>query len=73
MSANCRARPLVSHAAIVSLTNATKTQHGLVIKSALDQCIYTKGVQISNDEMAQICLETHEFHGEWNYTIVPAK
>src|SRR5580700_8487800 len=32
---------------------------------------YPKGVKVSDKEIAAIRLERDEFHGEWNYTIIP--
>ena len=32
---------------------------------------YEKGRSVSDAEMAKLSLRPHEFHGEWNYTIVP--
>ncbi|HJP31301.1 MAG TPA: hypothetical protein QGF95_12180, partial [Candidatus Latescibacteria bacterium] len=32
-----------------------------------------KGVTVTADQMDQIRLQRHDFHGDWNYTIHPAK
>jgi hypothetical protein len=37
----------------------------------LDEHKYPKGVKISDARLAAINLRSHEFHGEWNYTIDP--
>ncbi|MBV9280325.1 MAG: hypothetical protein JOZ41_09620, partial [Chloroflexi bacterium] len=29
------------------------------------------GVKVSDEEMAALRIEREEFHGEWNYTILP--
>jgi Rhodopirellula transposase DDE domain len=71
MSQNWRAKPLVSHQAIVQLIAATKTNAGLTIDCEIDPNIYPKGITISNKQMAGINITGHHFHPEWNYTIKP--
>ena len=34
---------------------------------------YPNGVVIRDEQMAQIQLEPHRFHGDWNYTIRPRR
>ena len=71
ISLNWRGRPLVSHEVIVSLIGSTTTDMGLSIQAALDPNPYPTRLQISDAEMAQVQMERHDFHGEWNYTILP--
>ena len=68
---NWRGKPLVSLAAIVSLIGSTTTSSGLRIRSEIDKGSYPLGVKISDEQMARVQLETHTFHGDWNYTIHP--
>jgi hypothetical protein len=68
---NWRGRPLVSYEVIVALIAATTTKTGLTVRCKLDKNKYPKGVKISDSEMRAINIEHHEFHGEWNYTILP--
>jgi transposase len=68
---NWRGRPLVSLAAIVSLIAATRSTSGLRVRSELDRRSYPGGVKVSDEQMAQIRLRPHTFHGDWNYTIKP--
>ncbi|EQD54312.1 Transposase, Rhodopirellula-type, partial [mine drainage metagenome] len=68
---NWRGKPLVSLAVIVSLIGATTSTAGLWVRSELDKGRYPEGVKVSDEEMAQVLLEPHEFHGDWNYTIRP--
>lgn len=70
---NWRGRPLVSRAAVVELIAATTTRAGLVVRSALDTTEYPKGIKVSDEELAHVRLTPEVFHGEWNYTIRPAK
>jgi hypothetical protein len=71
ISHNWRGKPLVSHQVIVNLIAATTTKTGLRVRAELDPGKYPKGVKVSNQEVAAIRLERDEFHGEWNYTILP--
>ena len=70
---NWRGKPLVSLAAIVSLIGSTSTTSGLRIRSEIDHGSYPLGVKISEEQMARVRLKPHTFHGEWNYTIHPAR
>ena len=68
---NWRAKPLVSLAAIVSLIGSTTTKAGLRIRSEIDEGTYPQGLAPADPQMAEIDLERHTFHGDWNYTIHP--
>ena len=70
---NWRGRPLISYETIVNLIANTTTAGGLTIKCQLDESEYKKGIKISDKDLALICIERSEFHGEWNYTILPQK
>ena len=71
ISMNWRGRPLVSHEVIVKLIGNTSTQQGLRVKAKLDKRKYPTKVKVSDQEMKQINLKPHNFHGEWNYSINP--
>ena len=66
---NWRGRPLTSHQVIVDLIGATTTRSGLTIRAELDPSYYQPGIKITNRDLAAVPLTTHDFHGEWNYTI----
>ena len=68
---NWRGQPLVSHQTIVNLIAGTRTRTGLIVKAALDTNQYATEIKVSDEELAALCLERHEFHGDWNYTISP--
>jgi transposase len=68
---NWRGRPLVSLQAIVSLIASTTTSTGLIVKAALDTNHYDIEIKVSDEELAGLRLQRHEFHGDWNYTISP--
>ena len=33
---------------------------------------YPLGVKVSDRELAAVPLRRHDWHGEWNYTVLPA-
>jgi hypothetical protein len=70
---NWRGRPLASHQAIVSLIASTTTSTGLIVKAALDTNHYDTAIKVSDEELAALQLQRHEFHGDWNYTIAPRR
>jgi hypothetical protein len=70
---NWRGRPLVSHEVIVNLIAATSTQHGLFIRAELDTGLYPAGIKVSDAELAAVRLKPADFHGDWNYRILPAR
>jgi transposase len=69
---NWRARPLVSHDVVVSLIGSTTTKTGLKIKAKLDKRSYPKGIEVTEADAANVPIRRAAFHGEWNYTILPA-
>jgi hypothetical protein len=70
---NWRGQPLVSHEAIINLIAATSTQHGLRIKAELDSGLYPTGIKVTDDELAAVNLKRADFHGDWNYRILPVR
>jgi hypothetical protein len=70
---NWRGRPLVSHEVIVNLIANTTTRAGLTIRAELDRGTYPTGIKITNAELATLNLKLDNFHGDWNYTILPAR
>jgi hypothetical protein len=70
---NWRGKPLVSHEVIVSLIAGTRNAKGLRVECQLDTNRYPTGIKVTDSELAEVNLRRHEFHGEWNYTILPTK
>jgi transposase len=68
---NWRGKPLVSVEAIVELIGNTTTREGLQVKTAIDPKQYKAGIKVSDQQLAQVCFQPHEFHGDWNYSIAP--
>jgi hypothetical protein len=71
LAMNWRGKPLESLATIVSLIGATTTRSGLRVRSEIDPGTYPLGVKVTDAQLAQIRLDRHDFHGDWNYTIRP--
>ena len=69
---NWRGKPLVSYEVIVNLIAATSTKAGLQVHAELDTAQYPTGRKVTDAKLAQVELERHKFHGDWNYTICPS-
>ena len=72
ISMNWRGKPLISHETIVNLIAATTTRKGLKVRAELDSSHYPKGIKVTDEELKAIQIKRDEFHGEWNYAILPA-
>ena len=68
---NWRGRPLISRMAVVELIAATRTAKGLVLHAELDEAAYETGKTATDDQMRSLALERCDFHGEWNYSLLP--
>jgi len=68
---NWRGRPLTSHQVIVDLIANTSTATGLSVRAVLDTGQYPIGISYSDKDIAAIPLVRHDFHGDWNYTLLP--
>jgi hypothetical protein len=73
ISKNWRGHPLDSVATVVNLIANTTTDTGLYIDTSIDDTIYEKGIEVSDDELAALHITREKFHGEWNYVIKPQK
>ena len=71
ISKNWRGKPLITRETVVKLIASTKTNKGLEIRSMLDENIYEKGIKVTHEQLAAVNLSQADFHGEWNYTILP--
>jgi transposase len=71
ITANWRGRPLISREVVVNLIGSTTTREGLRIKATLDENTYAPGIKVSDEELATLAIERDEFHGEWNYRLMP--
>jgi hypothetical protein len=71
ISKNWRAKPLISYEVAINLIAATKTSGGLKVECELDEKKYSIGRKVTDKEFQEINIIRDEFHGEWNYTILP--
>jgi len=71
ISIHWRGRPLIDFHTIVSLIGATTTTTGLTVTARLDLDAYPTGVKIPDAVMAQLALQPHSTHPQWNYTLAP--
>lgn len=72
ISSNWRGEPLRDDETIVKLIANTTTAKGLKVTCRLDRRKYATGRKVTDEEMQQINIKRHTFHGEWNYVIRPS-
>jgi len=70
ITTNWQGRPLTSHEVIVQTITAT-TATGLRVHAETDSGTYDTAVQISDAHMETLPLTRHQWHGDWNYTLLP--
>jgi len=70
---NWRGRPLISHEVIINLIAGTTTRTGLKIRAELDRGSYPTGIVVPDAQLATVNLKRADFHGDWNYTILPKR
>ena len=68
---NWRGVPLESLEIVVNLIGSTRTKEGLEVHAWLDEREYQKSRKVSNEQLLNVKIQRNEFHGEWNYTILP--
>jgi transposase len=71
ISMNWRGEPLRTFATIVNLIGATTNKKGLKVKCELNTRAYPLGTKITDQVMEGIALHRENFHGDWNYSVVP--
>ncbi|HQT75251.1 MAG TPA: ISAzo13 family transposase [Acidiphilium sp.] len=73
ISLNWQGQPLVSYEAVIGLISSTQTRSGLRVKAVLDPKQYDTGVEVSDEQMETVNLQSHACHPQWNYSIKPRK
>jgi hypothetical protein len=68
---NWQGIPLETLEIVVNLIGATRTETGLEVHAWVDAKKYEKSKQVSDDDLAEVCIRRNPFHGEWNYEILP--
>ncbi|KAF5419325.1 MAG: hypothetical protein C5S49_00700 [Candidatus Methanogaster sp.] len=54
----------------IKLIGNTTTNKGLSVAAHIDEREYEKGIEFSDSDMAQLQLQPHSLHPEWNYSIL---
>ncbi|MDG6026758.1 MAG: ISAzo13 family transposase [Candidatus Brocadia sp.] len=73
ISSNWRGEPLRDYETIVNLISRTTTAKGLRVICRLDRRKYPTGRKVTDEEIRRVNLKRNTFHGDWNYTIYPAR
>ena len=68
---NWRGRPLKTHQIIVDLISSTTTATSLTVHCTLDTGEYPTGIAYTAADVDALPLQRHDFHGEWNYSLLP--
>ena len=71
ITANWRGTPLTTYETIVDRIGNVQTATGLRVRAELDAGEYPTGVTVTKEEMDALALVRDEFHGEWNYKLLP--
>jgi len=66
---NWRGRPLTSYRTVVELIAATTTKTGLTVQAEFHETVYPRGVKVTDDQIDEVGIKPHDWHGQWNYTI----
>ena len=61
---NWKGCPLISQDVMINLIGGTKTKTGLKVKAKIDQRKYPIGIKVSEQEMENINIIKHKFHGD---------
>jgi len=70
---NWQGVPLETLQVVVQLIGATRTREGLEVHAWLDQRHYQKARKVTQQQIDDIYIIPHKFHGEWNYEIHPRR
>jgi hypothetical protein len=68
---NWRGVPLETFEIVVNLIGSTRTKEGLEVHAWLDEREYQKSRKVSDKQLLNVRIQRNQFHGEWNYTILP--
>ena len=71
ISLTWKGQPLWNYQCVIHGMGATRTRSGLQVKAVLDTTRYKTGVKISDEQIDKQRIRGHQFHPEWNYTILP--
>ena len=71
ISMNWRGKPLTTYRTVVELIAGTTTRTGLKVQADLDTGYYPTGVKITDAELRTVPIKRHDWHPDWNYSILP--
>jgi hypothetical protein len=71
ISMNWRGKPLTTYRTVVELIAAATTTTGLRVEADLDERYYPTGHKISDRAFKALPVTGHNWHSDWNYTILP--
>jgi len=73
ISKNWAGEPLTSLEKMLNFIRTTTTEAGLAVNAYLIQGRYDIGVKVSDQQMRQLALRSHDTLGLWNYTLRPSQ
>jgi len=73
ISLNWRGRALISYETVVNLIANTRNANGLEVVAKLDRRKYPLKERITDKQLRLLNLERDDFHGDWNYALLPAQ
>ena len=71
ISMNWRGKPLTTYRTVVELIAGTTTRTGLTVQADLDTGSYPIGVKTTDAELDAVPIRRHDWHPDWNYSILP--
>jgi hypothetical protein len=71
ISINWAGQPLRSLDVMLAFIRGTTTATGLTVEAQVDQEIYRKGRKVTERELSELALSTHDVCPRWNYTLAP--
>ena len=71
ISINWAGQPLRDLDVMLAFIRGTTTKAGLTVEAQLDQEIYRKGRKVTEQQMKELALSTHDVRPRWNYTLTP--
>lgn len=71
ISINWAGQPLRNLDVMLAFIRGTTTTAGLKVEARLDQGIYRKGRKVTDRQLKELALSTHDVCPRWNYTLTP--
>ena len=71
ISMNWAGQPLLNLDVMLAFIRGTTTTSGLKVEAQLDHEIYRKGRKVTDQQLNELALSTHDICPRWNYTLSP--